>query len=104
MTFSAPDVEGGDITDAVRAKTGRMFGNMAAYAVQVDTWRDPQGELWTPNTTVILEAPGAMVYAPYEFVLRSVAFDRSGSKESAELDLVLPGSFSGQTPEAMPWD
>lgn len=104
MTFSAPDVEGGDITDAVRAKNGRMYGNMAAYAVQVDTWRDPQGQLWTPNTTVTLEAPGAMVYSPYEFVLRSVAFDRSGSKESAELDLVLPGSFSGQTPESMPWD
>lgn len=104
MTFSAPDVEGGDITDAVQAKAGRMYGNMAAYAVQVSSWRDPQGNLWAPNTTVSLEAPGAMVYSAYEFVVRSVRFDRAGSSESAELDLVLPGSFSGQTPEAMPWD
>lgn len=104
MTFSAPDVEGGSIADAVQAKTGRMFGNMAAYGVPVSTWRDAQGALWAPNTTVLLEAPGAMVYAPYEFVVRSVRFDRSGAQESAELDLVLPGSFSGQTPGAMPWD
>ena len=104
MTFSAPDVEGGDITDAVRAKAGRMFGNMAAYTVQVATWRDPQGRLWAPNTTMTLEAPDAMVYSAYEFVLRSVQFSRTGDNESAELDLVLPGSFSGQTPEALPWD
>lgn len=104
MSFSAPDVEGGDISDAVQAKAGRMFGNMAAYAAQLSTWRDPQGDLWAPNTTVILEAPDAMVYAPYEFVVRSVRFDRTGSKESAELGLVLPGSFSGQIPEALPWD
>lgn len=104
MTFSAPDVEGGDIADAVRAKTGRMYGNMAAYSVPVSTWRDPQGDLWRPNTTVTLEAPGAMVYSAYEFVIRSVQFSRDGGSESAELDLVLPGSFSGQTPEAMPWD
>lgn len=104
IVFDAQDVEGGEIADAVRAKVGRMYGNMAAYAVQVSSWRDPQGNLWAPNTTVSLEAPGAMVYAPYEFVVRSVRFDRAGSSESAELDLVLPGAFSGQTPETMPWD
>ncbi len=104
LTFKSPDIVGGDIKAAVAAKAGRMYGNMAAYSVAVSTWRDPAGNLWRPNTTVKLEAPGAMVYSPYEFVLRSVVFERDDTNETAELDLVLPGSFSGETPEAMPWD
>ena len=103
-TFKSPDTQGGTMQDSVQAKAGRMFGNMAAYGVQVSTWRDPSGALWRPNTTVVLNAPGAMVYSDYEFVVRSVRFDRTGDNESAELDLVLPGSFSGKIPEALPWD
>jgi prophage tail gpP-like protein len=103
-TFKSPDTQGGTVRDSVRAKAGRMFGNMAAYGVQVDTWRDPSGALWRPNTTVVVNAPGAMIYSDYEFVVRSVRFDRTGDNESAELDLVLPGAFSGETPETLPWD
>jgi len=104
MTFNPADVEGGDITTAVAAKAGRMFGNAASYSVAVSTWRDPQGELWVPNTTIILTAPGAMVYNAYEFVIRQVRFARNAASSTATLDLVLPGSFSGQTPESLPWD
>lgn len=104
LTFKSPDVLGGDIQQAVAAKVGRMYGNMASYSVQVDTWRDKDGRLWEPNSTVKLQAPGAMIYDPYEFIVRSVSFERSGAKEAAELDLVLPGSFSGTTPETLPWD
>lgn len=104
LTFESPDVQGGDIKDAVAAKAGRMYGNMVSYSVLVDTWRDSFGDLWKPNTAVQMEAPGAMVYTPYTFILRSVRFSRDGSKESADLDLVLPGSFNGQTPETLPWD
>lgn len=104
LTFKSPDIIGGDIKAAVAAKAGRMYGNMAAYSVAVSTWRDPSGNLWRPNTTVKLEAPRAMVYTPYEFVVRSVLFERDEDSETAQLDLVLPGSFSGETPEAMPWD
>jgi len=104
MTFRAPDVEGGDIKQAVEAKAGRMLGNAASYSVSVASWRDPKGKLWRPNTTVMLHAPGAMVYQPYEFVVRSVLFDRDSRNESAELNLVLPGAFSGQLPEALPWE
>lgn len=104
LTFKSPDTEGGTIKESVEAKAGRMFGNMAAYGLQVSTWRDPAGALWRPNTTLKLEAPGAMIYSSYEFVVRSVRFDSETDSETAELDLVLPGSFSGEIPESMPWD
>lgn len=103
MTFSVKDTEGGDVQGAVEAKAGRMFGNMVSYNVSVCTWRDPRGNLWKPNTTVKLIAPDAMIYSEYEFIIRGVKFKKSKS-ESAELNLVVPGSFSGAIPEVLPWD
>lgn len=104
LVFEPSDVVGGDVQEAVRAKVGRMFGNMAAYQVEVDTWRDSSNRLWSPNTTISLHAPDAMIYKPYEFVIRSVQRFRDGERKTATLDLVLPGAFSGSGPEVMPWD
>lgn len=104
LTFNAQDTEGADLKTAVEAKAGRMFGNMVAYSVRVATWRDPNGNLWAPNTTVKLSAPDAMVYGDYEFLIRSVQFERERAAYSATLDLVIPGAFNGEIPGAMPWD
>ena len=104
FTFSPSDVEGGDTKTAVAAKAGRMYGNMASYSIELSTWRTPAGDLWAPNTTVILHAPDAMIYEPYTFVVRSVRFSKDDSSETATLDLVVPGAFNGEVPEALPWD
>lgn len=104
-TFEAPDVVGGGLQTAVEAKAGRMFCNVASYAVAVSTWRDSGGALWAPGTTVQVHAPDAMIYEPYSFLLRSVSFHRNAQGgETADLELVLPGAFSGEMPEALPWD
>jgi len=104
LSFEAPDTEDSNVPASVKAKIGRMFGNIISYSVSVSTWRDPSGELWKPNTTIKLEAPGAMIYNSYEFIIRSVSLTKTSSSESAVLTLVLPGAFSGEIPEALPWD
>lgn len=103
MTFRTPDTQGGGVKQAVEAKAGRMFGSMAAYSVKLATWRDSNGSLWAPNTSIVVNAPDAMIYEDYEFIIRSVEFERDRSKETATLNLVIPGSFSGKIPEALPW-
>lgn len=102
--FSISDTTQGSVKATVQAKAGRMVGNMAAYIVALDTWRDPAGALWKPNTTLTLYAPDAMVYKEYEFIIRSVQLERSSGKVTASLNLVLPGAFSGAVPEVLPWD
>lgn len=104
LTFEVPDTEDADVKTAVEAKAARMFGAAVTYIVGLDTWRDPSGELWEPNTTVKLIAPGAMIYEEFEFIIRTVEFSRAGSAETAALTLVLPGAFSGKIPETLPWD
>ena len=104
FNFTANDTLTADIKQATEAKAGRMFGNTVEYTVGVSQWRDPQGALWRPNTTVTLNAPGAMVYSDYEFIVRSVEFVQEDSTESAVLTLVPPGAFEGTIPEVLPWD
>lgn len=101
-TFTLPDTFGADTAEACRAKAARMFGAMASYRVEVATWRDPGGRLWEPNTTIQVAAPSAMIYGPYEFLIRSVDFN--SDTQSATLELVMPGAYAGQQPEALPWD
>lgn len=103
-TYQSSDAFSADLGASVEAKMGRMFGNMVAYQLEVPTWRTSAGDLWESNTIIRVEAPGAMIYAPYDLIVRAVTFGRDSRNESALLELVLPGSFSGEIPEALPWD
>ena len=104
LTFEPSDSVTADVKSAVEAKAGRMFGNASSYSLTVTTWRDANGNLWVPNSTITLFAPDAMVYSEYAFIVRSVEFTRERASETAILNLVIPGSFSGKMPEVLPWD
>lgn len=104
FTFEARDASGDDLALATRAKMGRMFGDAVVYTVELSTWRTPSGGLWMPNDTLMLTAPGAMVYTPYEFLIRDVEFRRTSDGATASLSLVVPAAYRGQVPERMPWE
>lgn len=103
FTFSVPDTEEGGLEEAAQAKAGRMFGDAVRYSVRLNTWKDPRGELWKPNTTLVLDWPDAMVYRRFEFLVRAVELDATASERSATLELTLPGAYSGEIPEELPW-
>lgn len=102
-SFKLEDTDDADAPDGTNAKIGRMFGNMCSYNLEVPSWRDPQGALWTPNTTLTLLAPDAMVYNETELLVREVTLRQDPKKESATLNVVLPGAFNGAQPETLPW-
>ena len=103
FVFELPDTVNADIPLAVNAKMGRMFANAISYNIAVDTWRDSSGNYWEPNSTIILNAPRAMIYKDYEFIVRTVDFYRDKNSETASMNLVLPGAFNGKIPEKLPW-
>jgi len=72
--------------------------------LDVATWYDPNNKLWEPNTTIKILAPGAMIYKEYEFLIRSIEFKTTKTEKTATIILSIPGSFSGEIPEALPWD
>jgi prophage tail gpP-like protein len=99
------DTESADVPLATMAMVGRMVANVVSYTVDgLPGWRDPHGNLWRPNTTVVLEAPGVMVYKETELMIRSVRLTQTAAIETASLELVLPGVFGGEMPTSLPWD
>jgi prophage tail gpP-like protein len=104
LSFRLDDIEKADVPTAVRAHVGRMLASAVSYVITVPTWRDPSGELWAPNTTLVLKAPSAFVFKDYEFLIRDVVFHCSSDERTASLGLVLPGVFSGDLPPTRPWD
>ena len=104
MTFTVQDTENADMQAAVNSKIARMFGDMASYNVELNTWRDSSNNLWNPNTTILLTAPRVKIYNQYEFLIRTVTLKRDKKSEKAILNLVMPGAFSGKLPESLPWE
>jgi len=104
ITFSMNNVDGADIKAAVAARLGYMFGDMASYTAQVLEWRDSAGDLWTPNTLLKILAPGAMIYNETTFIIREVTLMFTPTQKQTSLVLVLPGAYSGQAPESLPWE
>lgn len=103
-SFEIPDTDPSEAPEATKAKLGRMFGNMAGWQIpDLPTWRDPAGALFRPNTTMKLLAPSAMVYRETELLIRSVSLQMKADKQSAILEVVMPGAFSGEAPEVLPW-
>lgn len=105
FTLIVGDTEAADVPAAVKAAVGRMIASVVTYTVaDLPTWRDPRGELWRPNTTVMVLAPEAMIYQETELMIRAVTFKQTAERETATLSLVLPGTFGGSLPKGLPWD
>lgn len=104
FTFTVGDTESADVPKAVTAAIGRMMAQVVTYTVEdLPTWRDPQGDLWKPNTTLTLLAPEAMIYHETELLIRSVRCRQTPEAETATLELCMPGSFGGFPTLELPW-
>lgn len=104
-SWRVPDADPADIPEATRAELGRMFATMASWSLpNIPGWRDPNGDIWVPNQTIKITAPRAMIYRRSEMLIRNVTLRQSASEESAEFELVLPGAFSGDVPEFLPFE
>jgi prophage tail gpP-like protein len=103
-SFKPNDTDGADGPRAARAKLAFMLGNVVTWELPLPGFHDPQGQLFKPNTTLMLLAPRAMVYSPYELLIRDVKFGQTMDESSALLTAVLPGAFNLDFPETFPWD
>jgi len=104
-TFLASDAESGDLKTAVMAKAGRMFASSCSYQLTLQGLKNQNKELWAKNTLINVLSKEAMIYKDTQFLIKNAEISRSSDKgDSTVLDLVLPGSFSGEIPEALPWE
>jgi prophage tail gpP-like protein len=93
-----------DLENAVKAHAGRMFADCVSYTLKCDTHKTDKGKLFKKGMTVCIEAPGAMITRQTNFTARNIKLTRNTEGKTAELNLVLPGSFTEELPEVLPWE
>jgi prophage tail gpP-like protein len=103
FAFEAQDTEAADLPAATEACLSRMLGSAMGVTVDVAGWRTSAGKLWETNQTVMLVAPDAMIYTVYEFLIAGVVRRQSANQLTTSLALVIPGAYTGQVPDTLPW-
>jgi prophage tail gpP-like protein len=93
-----------DLETAVKAHAGRMYADCVSYSLTCDTHTNEKGKVFKKGMTVCIQAPGAMITRQTNFIARNIKLLRTTEGKTAELSLVLPGSFTDDLPEALPWD
>jgi prophage tail gpP-like protein len=104
-TIMVDDAEtASDLENAVKAHAGRMYADCISYSLTCDTHLNSEDKLFKKGMTVCIEAPGAMITRQTNFTAKNIKLLRTKDGKTAELELVLPGSFTDELPEVLPWE
>lgn len=93
-----------DLEKAVKAHAGRMFAGCVSYVLDCDVHKNAKGELFKKGMGVAVKAPAAMIKRDTIFTARSIELKRDSNSKTATINLVLPGSFTDEIPEELPWE
>jgi prophage tail gpP-like protein len=93
----------GDLENAVKAEAGKMFANCVNYELFCEGHTNEKGEVFQKGMAACVYAPSAMITQETTFIARSIKLSRTTEGKTATLSLVLPGSYTGEIPEALPW-
>lgn len=101
--FRADHISPGELETAVKAMAGRMFGALVTATVDLSSWLTDDGKVYRPNQTIMLASPEDHIEKSFEFFIAEVMLAKSAGITTATLFTTLPGAYSGEMPERMPW-
>jgi prophage tail gpP-like protein len=104
QTIIADDADEGSLEAAVKAYAGRMFADCVSYELECEGHVNQDKEVFKKGMTVCVKAPGAMIRRETNFVARNIKMKRTIEGKTTSMTLVLPGSWSGNIPEVLPWE
>jgi prophage tail gpP-like protein len=93
-----------DLENAVKAHAGRMFADCVSYQLVCENHVNEKNEVFKKGMSVCVIAPSAMIQRETTFIARNIKLSRTVEGKTAELTLVLPGSYTGELPEVFPWE
>jgi prophage tail gpP-like protein len=102
-TFECKDIDKGELETAVQSTAGRMFAEVISCSVDVATWNNDMGSVYKPGQLVSLQSTEDFIPDAFTFLVTMVTLRKSAGNQSASLNLALPGVYSGELPERLPW-
>jgi prophage tail gpP-like protein len=104
-SITIDDVEtSSDLENAVKAYAGRMFADCICFELECEGHVNEKNELFYKGMIVCVNAPSAMIICDTNFIARNIKLSRTTQGKTTTLTLVLPGSYTGEIPEAFPWE
>jgi len=97
--IAPPDSSNITLPDAVRAERGRAISEWFKVSVEVEGWRDRNGDLYAPDTLISVLNPRTMIYRETKVFVRSVKLRKSETRKSAIIEAVLPEAYTGGLPD-----
>lgn len=95
----------GDISTRVKWERGRSIGNSMSIQVEVSGWRDFNGKLWEPGSTISLEFPSIGIFNATNFIVKTVQIIGAAAQSRlAFIELSIPEVYTLDDPGAYPWD
>jgi prophage tail gpP-like protein len=105
QTIIVDDAENGtDLESAVMAYGGRMFADCVSYELECEGHKSADGKLFKKGMFVCIKAPGAMIRKETNFIARIIKLKRTVEGKTSSINLALPGSYTGDIPEVLPWE
>jgi prophage tail gpP-like protein len=104
QTIIADDADEGNLEATVKAYAGRMFADCVAYELECEGHVNTDGEVFKKGMLVCVKAPGAMIRRETKFIAKNIKLKRTIEGKTTLITLVLPGSYSGNIPEVLPWE
>lgn len=101
-TFTVNDSIKGEMNQAAAWKRNRDAAKTLSMPFPVDTWYDPNNELWRENSRVVIRSTTLEVPDGFTFLIRQVDFSWSDKGKSAVLH-VIPVSFYSKGDLISPW-
>jgi hypothetical protein len=93
--FAAPECDAKNLGISAEWAAIRINLQAAEIKIPTDRWRDDNGNLWRPNTAVVLKSPVLDIPESRKYIIRGVEFSWAASSRSAQLSLVPVLSVDG---------
>ena len=88
FVFEAPQSDAGNLDLAAQWAMLKITLQANEIKIPTDKWFDDNGNLWRPNTVVVVKSPVLDIPAPRKYVVRGVEFAWTAGSRSAELSLI----------------
>jgi len=96
MTFSAEDSTAGNIQTAADWRRSKQLAKSLTLDIPVDSWYDPNDELWEENTLVTLVSRSLYIPDGFDFSIQRVEYGFSDQGTPSVLSLIPPQAYTGE--------
>jgi prophage tail gpP-like protein len=102
LTFSTDETLQGELKAAAEWRRNKTIADSLTFDVPVDSWYDPNDNLWQENTNVIIESLTLGVPDGFKFLIRQVEYIFDVEGTSAILSVVPPQAYTKESFDE-PW-